>query len=134
MIELIEIKDRGNLAMERVVFKVMEDGNIGSWMVYRARAPLEEGKRILKSTIYDAYWFWDKEISAGDLVILYTKISPVGYKKKDALEQNSHFFYWGKDGPLWNNENRAIVYGQLTNWKTQFIAVNDPSSKDIEPE
>lgn len=132
MIKMLEVKDIGSIDRERIVFEVTKSGNIGTFMLHCARSVKEEnGKSSLKNDIYHSYWFIDKDVSIGDLVVVYTKKTNVVYKEKSLNDSNkTRFFYWGMSKPLWDREGVALVYGEFSGWKTNHFSLD---AQDIEP-
>jgi predicted Mrr-cat superfamily restriction endonuclease len=131
MIELISIKDQGNLTRERVVFRVVASGDIGSMIVLCAATRLREGATRLQNVVHHCYWFLDKKVEVGDLVILYTKDERSNYKIKSSEDgKNSHFFYWKLKETIWDKDFRSAVVGKFSGWKSSINAI---STDDIEP-
>jgi hypothetical protein len=86
------IADAAEANRQRIVIRIGEDGDIGEYVVLLASA-LDDGKAA-SGAAKAAYWFQDRAVSKGDIVILYTKSG----KNSEKLNENghkSHFFYWG---------------------------------------
>ena len=68
--------------------------------------------------VLNAYWFPYKEVSAGDLIIIYTKS---GKESEKRLEKGgtSHFFYWGLDFPIWQTMDVAPVILYAPEWESK---------------
>ncbi|MDE1918869.1 MAG: hypothetical protein KGJ57_22885 [Sphingomonadales bacterium] len=106
ILSISKIADRGELEKERIVLKALEDGDIGKFAIFCCR----KGKSgsALSGRIPDAYWIIDKQVSQGDLVIIYSKSGTRGEKlNKDG--STSHFFYWGKSESIWSDNRIAAV-------------------------
>ncbi|MDQ4086883.1 MAG: hypothetical protein M3177_02540 [Pseudomonadota bacterium] len=132
MIEFVAIRDHGNLDRERVVFRATEAGDVGDYMVYCARSIVKnDGKRQLRNTIFSTYWFINKEVNEGDILVLYTKDPGVNYKFKPGREVGiTHFFYWKSEDTLWDRGDVALVFGKLATYQTHFPEI---STDDLEP-
>lgn len=112
-IEIKAIKDRGDPKEERLVLEANRDDDVGRYVVFAA--PRSEDGSV-SSELKRAYWFPDKPVSAGDLVILYTREgSPK--KKKNADGSRSHFFYWGLEEPIWGEPGYFAVLLLVKSWK-----------------
>lgn len=131
MIELVAIKDHGNIARERIVFRATESKDIGGCIVLRVVTVLRDKKRLLQNTVRDAYWFIDRVVTQGDLIILYTKATSTAYKiKAEEGKKASHFFYWGLTDAIWGNDDSGLAYGTLSTWSASVV---DHSDEDLEP-
>lgn len=90
----------------------------------KAETGLDVGEYVLLQTgfkensvntdVFTAYWFPDKEVSAGDYVILYTKSGRAS--ERDFNDVKSHFLYWGKSQSIWDKEARAAVLLHAPDW------------------
>lgn len=107
------IKDAGSLEKERVIFKVIEATNIGS---YIAAESVQVTDSTFSSKIQNIFWFPDQDMKEGDLVVLYTKN---GIKANTINSDNSttYFFYWGLNRPHTALEKSIVVLFEAT-WKT----------------
>ena len=99
-LEFDEIKDRGT-PKERILFNVKEDCDIGEYFVFSTRKTAA-GK--FSSLVQHPFWFPDKGVKKGDLVVLYTKKGSSSYKL-NADETSTHFYYRKFD--------ESILEGQL---------------------
>ena len=117
MIEFQEVKSAGALEYERVIFKVTEPGDIGSWMILRS---VQSGVEKFSSRVSDVFWFPDKAVMVGDLLVLYSKVG-VQSEKKNKDGSTSHFFYWGITKPIWHLPKSVVVKAELGQW--EFIAL-----------
>ena len=57
IIEIDSIKDSGNLEKERVIFKVIENGDLGKYMVAQS---ITINDTSFSSKLQNLYWFPDK--------------------------------------------------------------------------
>lgn len=111
-LKVINIRDRGDLNKERVVMKVESAGNVGEFLL----AQSGYYNNSVTNDIYETFWFPDKDVNFGDLVVLYTK-SGRG-SEKPFNDVKSHFFYLGNKRPIWNVENRAAVLMHAPVWES----------------
>lgn len=64
----------------------------------------------------DAYWFPDKTVKEGDLIVLYTK---TGKSSSKPLTdgRTSYFYYWHLKEAVWQEEkNNLAVIGRFNGW------------------
>lgn len=115
-VEIRAIRESGVTNKERLVLKVMHDDDIGYYAVFNT-ALTEEGQ--VSNSVRHAYWFPDKKVSAGDLVVLYTK-SGVQTETKNENGTTSHFFYWGLDKNIWHKKRSSAVLLHIDNWKSKI--------------
>ena len=115
-IDIKSIADKGNFEKERLVLKVLADTDIGDYLV------LQTGFNDNEVTIgtYHTYWFPDKAVSAGDLVVLYTRAGKENEKLLNS-GKSAHFFYWGLAKPIWKNKERAPVVLHAPEWVSKSI-------------
>lgn len=115
-LELKGFLDPGTIAKERISIKALASVDVGFFGVFQTS---KTGEALVSSRIRKTFWFPDKRIDAGDLVILYTKIG-VNTEQTNANGTKTHFFYWGLSSPLWENPTDAAILFHLSEWK--FIA------------
>jgi hypothetical protein len=110
------ITDPGNDERERVVFDVTADIDVGKYLVLKTTRV--DTKISSKAT--DVYWFPDKKVKKGDVVVLYTKsgIDSSTLSEKDG--NTSYFFYWRKPSPIFGSENDAVVLVSSDRWEYKF--------------
>jgi hypothetical protein len=110
-IELQSIRDKGVLQRERLILKVVGTTDIGKYVL------LQTGyyEDSVTTTVHKAFWFPDKRVHSGDLIVVYTK---PGRESDKALENGttSHFFYWGLNKPIWEEEGTACVLLYAPQW------------------
>lgn len=89
---------------ERIVINVLEDTDIGEFLILDTT--YNNGK--VSNKVRHPYWFPDKKVKKGDLVILYTRKGTQSIKKNES-GSTSHFFYWGLDSNVWNNDGDCAL-------------------------
>lgn len=109
------IKNSGSASEEKIVFEVLKDCEIGYYLVLDTTY-LSDGK--VSNKLRHPYWFPDKKVKTGDLIVLYTK---QGENKSKVNEDGSstHFFYWGLDTSIINNDGDCIVLIEAQNWNVK---------------
>ncbi|UST83310.1 hypothetical protein [Pseudomonas siliginis] len=111
-LNILRIADAGDLEKERIVLRAATNVDIGEFLLLQARTVGEK----ITTDISETYWFPDKEISSGDLVILYTKKGRD--KEKETKEGKSHFFYWHKTKCVWSKEATTPIILNAPFWDT----------------
>ena len=74
-----------------------------------------EGNEVT-TDVRNAFWFPDKRLHQGDLVVVYSKRGRDRHKQLDDGHQ-AHFFYWDQDSPLWTDEHVAPVLLHAPQWE-----------------
>jgi len=97
--------DAGQQNKERLIIRAESDVDVGDYLVMcSAISPTgtaSAGRKL-------AYWFPDKEIKSGDLVILYSKRGTESEKKLES-GATAYFFYWGLENTVWAGGNGAVL-------------------------
>lgn len=104
-LKIRSIAGPGDIKKERLVLKAESDANVGDYAVLWSGIGSADGPTSGRKR---AYWFPDVAVRAGDIVVLYTK---KGERSNKALDGGStaHFFYWGSETPLWDQNHCAVV-------------------------
>ena len=110
-IDIHKIEGIGHLDRERIVLSVNEETTLGEFSVFMANPSGPE--QIEGGDIPHAFWFDEKKVKKGDLIILYTK-SGTPREKANPNGATSYFFYWGLDKPSWS-QYRAVI-AQITDY------------------
>jgi hypothetical protein len=111
-VEIKSIADKGDSEKERLVLRVIQEVNIGQFFVLCTG--FSEGQ--INTGIRNTFWFPDKEVNAGDLVVLYTKPGKANEKTQESGAK-SHFFYWGLSEPQWKIAERGVVLLHAPMWQ-----------------
>lgn len=112
-IKIRGIRDAGVPEKERLALDVTQDDDIGSYVVFHTRVLKPE---IVSARVRRAYWFPDKPVKPGDVVVLYTKRGTQNEKKHED-GTTSHFFYWNQEAPLWKDRDVTAVLAFLEEWE-----------------
>lgn len=114
MLSIKEIKYYGNLSLERVVFQVLQDCDLGYYMIAISRV-LPDGE--ISAALRSVKWLPDKKLSSGDIVVVYSSIGV----NSDDIDENGvkvHKVFWGRSEALNEDKKECVVCFQLKNWKT----------------
>lgn len=116
-LKIINIADAGIANKERVHIKVVLPDNIGRYAIFDT-IQTEPGK--VSSAVKNVYWFPDKEVRAGDDVILYSR---TGTNSQITNENGTStaFYYWGKNKTLWNSANDSVVLVKIESWDYKSV-------------
>ncbi len=104
----------GVLSNERLILKASAALNVGDYVILRSLVSDGNPTAGWKG----AYWFPDLEVSANDLVVLYSK---KGSQSTKVLKsgRTAHFFYWGRTEPMWGNNGHGAVILLASEWDFQ---------------
>ena len=112
---ILQIKyttDKGT-SKERIVFSVVEEGNIGFCFVFNAKK-IEGG---ISAKINYPFWFPDKDVKVGDLVVLYTKAGKSSFRQnKD--NTTTYFYYRDIEKAIFTDDDRALLVESHT-WEVE---------------
>lgn len=109
---ITKVVDIGDITNERIVMKALIDLDIGRYGIFRTR---KNTNGRITNDVLNAYWFPDKLVKAGDLIVLYTK-SGVSSEKKNTNGSDAHFLYWGLSSPIWNTGTGTVLVS-IPEWK-----------------
>lgn len=126
-VEIVGIRNADELERERIVLRAVQDTDIGNYLILRART---KNNVVHAGSVPDSYWFRDKRVRAGDLIVLYSKSGTTREKHNDD-ESVTHFFYWGLSSPCWSRADSAAVLVRLREWESYFPG--DVRSREITP-
>lgn len=111
-IKIGRIVDRGNLEKERIIFSVTENDFLGAYLALKTK---KTGEKAISSKTEATYWFPDKDVKKGDLVVLYSK-KGINTEKTNTDSTTTHFLYWESSNVLWNGSEDAVVLLRLQEW------------------
>ncbi|MCH2451067.1 MAG: hypothetical protein MK198_13095 [Gracilimonas sp.] len=114
-VKIKSISDSGNIKKERIVMKVLSNTNIGNYSLFESET-ISDG---VTTSLLDVFWFPDKKVEAGDLVVLYTK-SGNQNEKQIKNGNTAHFFYWESNNAKWKGSESAPVLLEIADWQAYF--------------
>lgn len=117
-LKISEIIDHGH-DDERIVLNVLEDTNIGEFLILDTT--YNNGK--VSNKVRHPYWFPDKKVKKGDLVILYTT-EGINHSRDNTVGSTSHFFYWGLGNNVWNNDGDCALLLHVDDWEHHRVTIS----------
>ena len=109
------VADRGVPEHERLVLEVRRDTDIGYFILIRTGY---EGTQVTIDVV-NTFWFPYMRVNRGDIVVVYSKPGkqPGAYRHKAIRDdRTAHFFYWGQNSALWNDDKVAPVLLYAPEW------------------
>jgi hypothetical protein len=105
---------------ERILIDILADTDIGKFLVLDTTYT---SSGDVSNKVRHPYWFPDKAVKKGDLVVLYTK------KGKSSSTENkdgttNHFFYWGLDSNVWNNDGDCALLLHVDEWLSHKVSIS----------
>lgn len=112
---LRSIIEPGELAKERLTFRSTATLELGEYFVTQTKF----SNGMPTTEIMRSFWFPDKRIEEGDLVVLYTKDG------SDSMRQlksgnHAHFYYLSLTSPIWNTSEAGAVLMFAPTWDAQL--------------
>lgn len=104
---------------ERVVLNILEDIDIGEFLILDTTY----NKGEISNKARHPYWFPDKKVKKGDLVILYTKKGTENTIVNKS-GSTSHFFYWGLNSNVWNNDGDCALLLHVDDWEHYRVNIS----------
>ncbi len=120
-LQIEDLREPGDLSRERIVLRAGSDTDIGRYLVLSARA---RDDIILAGRVPNCFWFPDRQVRAGDLIILYSKAGSRSVKENNSGTY-SYFFYWGLDEALWHDADLSPVLMRVAVWRS--LAEEEPN-------
>lgn len=112
-VQIRSIHGNGNWDDEYVILDVGEDCDIGHYMLADTTY-LPSGR--ISNELRHLYWFPDKKVRSGDIVVLYTK-SGINQTARTAERTPIHFFYWGLKVAVWNDAGDCATLIEAHTWQ-----------------
>ncbi len=114
-IAIKDILNAGELPKERVVLKVSSATDVGQYQIADTQV-VPDG---FNNRMQRVFWFPDKAVEAGDLIILYTRAGNES-EKQNRSGATSHFFYWGLSEAIWL-PGRGVVLMRIDDWEAERV-------------
>lgn len=113
-LDIVRVDDEGKLDNERLLLKANGRTEVGNYLLLPAGV---HGDR-LTAPARNPFWFPDKQVDVGDLVVVYTKEGGDTDRLMDD-GRKVHFFYWGLDDPVWGGGDLAPVLFHAREWASK---------------
>jgi hypothetical protein len=107
------IRDSGIPEKERLVLDVVEDDDIGDYVVFHTHIIRP---RVVSTRVRQTFWFPDRAVRSGDVIVLYTKKGKTR-ERENSDGTTSHFFYWNLDEPIWADRDFTAVLVGIEQWE-----------------
>lgn len=104
---------------ERVVFRVLEECNVGDYFTFISHYTNVAEKRV-STNVTAPYWFPDRIVKKGDYVVVYTK-EGVSSDKQNADGSSSYFFYRGLSSSCCNIKDVCVVLLSVAEWGSKGV-------------
>lgn len=112
-LEIRDIKEKGT-DEERLVLAATEDCDIGKYFAFLTK---KNAQNIVFTNIKNPYWFPDKLVKKGDLVILYSK-KGTDSSKENKDGSSSHFYYRNLVSPIFIENYFALIV-EANTWQVE---------------
>lgn len=117
-VEIIKVYGHGDYQNEYVMLKVLEDCDIGKYMI-ADNTYFDDGG--ISNKVRHTHWFPDKDVKKGELISLWTR------KGVDTTNKNDsgtivHRFYWGLNQAVWNDDGDCALLFHVNNWSHFKVA------------
>lgn len=111
-LKIRRFRDRGDLSGERIVLVSSEDMDVGKYLLLKSRTV---NKDEVSTDLKDCFWLPDLSISAGDLVVIYSKAGQ-NRSKEYGDGSKSHFMYRGLKSAIWGDDADCAVLMEISSW------------------
>lgn len=116
-VSIREIADSRNHDQERLILDVVQDTDIGEYLVLDST--YTENNKVSNRARHP-YWFLDQKVKKGDVVVLYTKRGRSS-NQSNSNGSTSYFYYWGLDSSVWNNDKDCAVLLHISEWTAKAV-------------
>lgn len=116
-ITIKEVKEHGNLKDERIILKILNDTDIGSYMLADTTYISEDE---VSNKLRHTFWMPDKLVKKNDLIVIYTKDGEAS-SKKNKSGSTTYFFYWGIDKTIWNKHKDSATIFFINDWLSKQV-------------
>lgn len=114
-LRILGIRDAGVIEKERVLLLVEGDGDLGRYIT----AVTVKNGSTLSAKILFPYWFQDKAVKNGDLIVLYSK-SGQSSSVKNEDGSTSWFMYRGVNESLFKEPEKCVVVFDVPSWSSSM--------------
>lgn len=113
------VREKGVLEKERIVLTVDSNEDIGQYILLNTKSV---GDNEVSARARQFLWLPDYRVSAGDLVVVYTKKSSQRIKeKKNEDNTKTIFIYWGLAEPIWSHGDDCAVLMKIDEWNWKKV-------------
>ncbi|HEY5073414.1 MAG TPA: hypothetical protein VII34_01875 [Pyrinomonadaceae bacterium] len=120
----------GDLERERIVLTALDNCDIGTSAIFVARRGTTS-QTVEGGSIPHCFWWPDKRVKEGDLIVLYTKTGAPSVKENPS-GLTSHFFYWDLNEPVWKPDKVAVLVEIGRQWAQ--LAVDEEEAMEVPSE
>ena len=113
-LELRSIVSPGDLDKERITLRANSDLNVGDYLLAQS-GYADESPTI---NFFHTYWFPNKRIESGDLVVIYTKQGAESTRKL-TTGKKAHFYYFDLTSAIWQKPDRGAVLLYAPTWQSK---------------
>ncbi len=114
-IEIHGVIGDDHLDTERLILKVNQDDNLANNAIVDSQSTIFG--RVPKKNRH-VFWFPNREVKAGDSIILYTKRGKVVAPVKG---EQRHLFYWNLDDGIWTSKNDSAILIRMHDWALKKV-------------
>lgn len=115
-ITLRSVISRGDYQKERVTFRCNADTDVGQYLFLQT----DSNDGLPTTGVKRTFWFPDKTVRKGDLIVLYTR-SGTQSEKVLTTGSKAHFFYWGVPVPAWREDGISAVILHAPEWDAGLV-------------
>lgn len=113
-LNVIEIKNKNNIQKERIVLKALANINIGNYIIFLTNKVDNEN---FEANPNHVFWFPNKEVTKGDLVVLYTKEGKASVKDINEGNNKAYFFYKKLNKEYFTNDEKVAIVIEVSGWE-----------------
>jgi hypothetical protein len=124
-IKINYIKDSSTIKKERVVLRVLTDDELGLYFLFKTT---ENEDNTVANSVSNPFWFPDKTVKAGDLVVIYSREgTPSEVKNKSG--STTHFFYLDSPKTIWNKSSDCAVLLECKSWEVRSVGETEETDE-----
>lgn len=106
------IEAPGHSRLECVVLEALRNTDIGKYILFD----------IDSSTVTHTFWFPDMQVKCGDLIYLYTTLTPDDDGFDKSVASGVHRLFWELPKPIWTKKEDCAVLIEAHDWSFQSVA------------
>lgn len=117
-IEIDKVVDNGSHTVERIELNVTGNCNLHHYIL--ADTTYTDETHI-SNKLRHMYWFLNKEVIAGDKVVIYTKVGASSSVSINSGKNTKYTYYWNLGSSVWNNTGDAAILFNINTWKAKKV-------------